>query len=234
MPYALPANSSKTVLRSRSTPDSGGYNELSIEDRAGREKIFLRAQRDIEQLILNDSHTRIGNDRHEQINRDSHSLVGNDRFEQVGRNSSSLIEGDELHTTQGERNTRIGGNELLSITGAGSITVDGAWVVQAGSQARVTATNVVVDAGMSLTLKAAGQHIVINSAGIFSSVPIVQGGAPVAGIAPRQALQALAEAPQTVVAHSLPLVAAARQRAADFCPLCEICRDGLCSVGDVA
>ncbi|MEN1522982.1 type VI secretion system tip protein VgrG, partial [Pseudomonas aeruginosa] len=67
VPYALPANKSRTVLRSRSTPNSGGYNELSIEDRAGQEKIFLRAQRDIEQLILNDSHTSIGNDRHERI-----------------------------------------------------------------------------------------------------------------------------------------------------------------------
>ncbi|WP_430757399.1 bacteriophage T4 gp5 trimerisation domain-containing protein, partial [Pseudomonas aeruginosa] len=141
VPYALPANKSRTVLRSRSTPNSGGYNELSIEDRAGQEKIFLRAQRDIEQLILNDSHTSIGNDRHERISRDSRSLVENDRFEQVNMNSSSLIKGDELHTTQGERHTRIGGNELLSISGAGSIAVDGTWVVQAGSQARVTATN---------------------------------------------------------------------------------------------
>lgn len=165
VPYALPANKSKTVLRSRSTPDSGGYNELSIEDRAGQEKIYLRAQRDIEQLILNDSDTQIGNDRREQIIRDSHSLIGNDRFDQVDSNSSSLVKGDELHTTQGVRNTQIGGNELLSISGNGSITVGGTWVVQAGPQARVTATHVVVDASTSLTLKAGGQHIVITPGG---------------------------------------------------------------------
>ncbi|AZD36562.1 VgrG protein [Pseudomonas chlororaphis subsp. aurantiaca] len=234
VPYPLPANKSRTVLRSRSTPDSGGYNELSIEDRAGQEKIYLRAQRDIEQLILNDSDTQIGNDRREQITRDSHSLIGNDRFDQVDSNSSSLVKGDELHTTQGVRNTQIGGNELLSISGNGSITVGGTWVVQAGPQARVTATDVVVDASTSLTLKAGGQHIVITPGGIFSSVPIVQGGAPVAGIAPQQTLQALAEEPQTSVANSLALVAAARQRAADFCPLCEACREGQCSVGEVA
>ncbi|AZD16484.1 type VI secretion system tip protein VgrG [Pseudomonas chlororaphis] len=234
VPYALPANKSKTVLRSRSTPDSGGYNELSIEDRAGQEKIYLRAQRDIEQLILNDSDTQIGNDRREQITRDSHSLIGNDRFDQVGSNSSNLVKGDELHTTQGVRNTQIGGNELLSISGNGSITVGGTWVVQAGPQARVTATHVVVDASTSLTLKVGGQHIVITPGGIFSSVPIVQGGAPVAGIAPQQTLQALTEEPQTSVANSLALVAAARQRAADFCPLCEACREGQCSVGEVA
>ncbi|WP_097303905.1 type VI secretion system Vgr family protein [Pseudomonas chlororaphis] len=234
VPYPLPANKSKTVLRSHSTPHSGGYNELSIEDRSGQEKVYLRAQRDLEQLILNDSDTAIGNDRREQITRNSHSLIGNDRFDQVDSNSSSLVKGDELHTTQGVRNTQIGGNELLSISGNGSITVGGTWVVQAGPQARVTATDVVVDASTSLTLKAGGQHIVITPGGIFSSVPIVLGGAPVAGIAPQQALQALAEEPQTIVANSLALVAAAKQRAADFCPLCEACRDGQCSVGEVA
>ncbi|AMS16091.1 type IV secretion protein Rhs [Pseudomonas chlororaphis] len=229
VPYPLPANKSKTVLRSRSTPDSGGYNELSIEDRAGQEKIFLRAQRDIEQLVLNDSDTKIGNDRREQITRDSHSLIENDRFEQVDMNSSSLIKGDELHTTQGMRNTQIGGNELLSITGVGSITVEGTWVLQAGPQARVTATNVVVDASASLTLKGGEHYMVINSGGIFTSVPIVQGGAPVAGASPLQAIQAQALSAQPIVAPALPaLMAATKAKDIDFCPICEACKNGFC------
>ena len=234
VPYPLPANKTRTVLRSHSSPHSGGYNELSIEDRAGQEKIYLRAQRDIEQVILNDSDTKIGNDRSEQITRDSHSLISNDRFEQVDNNSSSLIKGDELHTTQGLRNTVIGGNELISITGNSSTTADGTLVIQAGTQAHVTAANVVINAGMSLTLQAGGQHIVITAGGIFSSVPIVQGGAPVAGVPSLQAVQALVSAPQAIIANPLSILTAAKQQAADFCPLCEACRDGLCSIGESA
>ena len=165
-PYLLPANKTKTVLRSNSTPHNGGYSELSIEDRAGQEKIHLRAQRDLEQWILNDSETQIGND----------------RFEEVKRHSSSLIKGDELHSTQGQRNTVIGGNELITISGNSSTQADGTLVIQAGEQAHITASNVVINAGSSLTLSAGGQHIVINAGGIFSSVPIVQGGSPEAGL----------------------------------------------------
>lgn len=234
VPYPLPTNKTKTVLRSHSSPHSGGYNELSIEDRAGQEKIYLRAQRDIEQVILNNSDTKIGNDRSEQITRDSHSLISNDRFEQVDNNSSSLIKGDELHTTQGLRNTVIGGNELISITGSSSTTADGTLVIQAGTQAHVTAANVVINAGMSLTLQAGGQHIVITAGGIFSSVPIVQGGAPVAGVPSHQAAQALVSAPQAIIANPLSIFTAAKQQAADYCPLCEACRDGLCSIGESA
>ena len=234
VPYALPANNSKTVLRSHSTPNSGGYNELMLEDRAGQEKIFLRAQRDLEQLILNDSDTQIGRSRREQISQDSHSLIGNDRAEQVDGNSSSLIQGNEIHTTQGARHTLIAGDEWLSVSGNTSTTASGTLVLQAGAQARVTASHVVIDAGMSLTLKAGGQHIVIGPGGIFSSVPILPGGAPVAGIAPQQALEVVAGAPQAIIDNPLSIMAASKQQALDFCPLCEACRNGLCDMGDLA
>ena len=225
VPYPLPANKTKTMLRSHSSPRTGGYNELSIEDRAGQEKIYLRAQRDIEQLVLNDSDTKIGNDRREQITRDSHSLIGNDRFEQVDKNSSSLIKGDELHTTQGLRNTVIGGSELTSITGNSSTMADGTVVIQAGAHAHVTATNVVVGAGMSLTLSAGGHHIVITPAGIFSSVPIVQGGAPMVGVPAQQALSVIPVVAEALVAPSLAtqtsaLIQAARHAA----PVCAVCQ----------
>ncbi|UVM48535.1 type VI secretion system tip protein VgrG [Pseudomonas sp. B21-015] len=217
-PYPLPANKTRTVLRSHSSPSSGGFNELMIEDRAGQEKVYLRAERDFEQLIRNDST----------------SQIDNDRAEQVGRNSTSLIKGDETHTTDGQRNTVIGGNELISITGNSSTTADGTLVIKAGSQAHVTATNVVINAGATLTLSAGGQHIVISAGGIFSSVPIVLGGAPVPGIAPLQATEALASELPTIILSPQSLVLETQQKATDYCPLCEACRDGLCSIGDNA
>ncbi|WP_412072332.1 bacteriophage T4 gp5 trimerisation domain-containing protein, partial [Pseudomonas fluorescens] len=228
VPYPLPANKTQTVLRSHSSPHNGGYNELAIEDRAGQELIYLRAQRDLKQLILHDSDTQIGQDRREQISQDSRSLIGRDRFAQVDRHSSSLIQGDEQHTTHGQRDTLIGGNERISITGNSSTTADGTLVIQAGAQAHVTATNVVLDAGMSLTLQAGGQHLVINSGGIFSSVAIVQGGAPLVGT---PALPATVVAVEGIVAAMLsPAQISTLKRSAPFCEECEKCKHGVCDV----
>ncbi|WP_095119777.1 type VI secretion system tip protein VgrG [Pseudomonas sp. Irchel s3f10] len=215
--HPLPANETRTVLRSQSSPRNGGYNELSIEDRAGQEKIYLRAQRDLEQLILNDSH----------------SLITRDRFEQIGNDSTSLIEGKTLRTHHGVRSTQINADDLLTVSGISSHSV-GALVIQAGQQAHVTASSVVIDAGMSLTLSAGGHHIVINAGGIFSSVPIVEGGAPLAGIAPLQPLQAVGGIAPPVSATPLSIVNSARQQAADYCPLCEACAAGQCGLGEVA
>ncbi len=216
--YPLPANKTKTVLRTHSSPHNGGFNELAIEDRAGQEKISFRAQRDFDELIFNDSV----------------SHIGNDQSTQVDRNSSSLIKGDETHTTNGVRNTVIGGNELISVSGDTSVTSGGNLIIQAGSQAHVTAVNVVINAGMSLTLQAGGNHIVISSGGIFSSVPIVQGGSPMAGVSPLQALQAPSTEVPAIIASPRSIVVAARQQAAEFCPLCEACLNGQCKIGEIA
>ncbi|MDI3398422.1 type VI secretion system tip protein TssI/VgrG [Pseudomonas sp. V88_4] len=208
VPYTLPEHKSKTVLRSHSSPHTGGYNELMIEDRAGQEKIYLRAERDFEQLILNDSH----------------SQIRRDRFEQVDNQSTSLIKADERHTTDGTRHTVIGTDDLLSISGNSSTTAGGTLVIQAGPHARVTASQVVIDAGTSLTLTAGGHHLVINSGGIFSSVAIVEGGAPVAGVVAQSALAA-PESSQTLLALSvttqLAALTQAAEQAASVCAVCE-------------
>jgi type VI secretion system secreted protein VgrG len=207
VPCSLPTNKTRTVLRSQSSPRNGGYNELSIEDRAGQEKIYLRAQRDLEQLILNDSH----------------SLIGHDRIQQVDHNSTSLIKGDELHTTHGARTTVVGGDELISISGS-STSVGGTFVIQAGQQVHLCSADVVISAEQSLTLSAGGQHIVINAGGIFSSVAIVEGGNALAGL-PGQV--ALAVGPEAIAIEALPIEALLKQdiafREADsaLCPLCD-------------
>ncbi|MBC8995502.1 type VI secretion system tip protein VgrG [Pseudomonas sp. N40(2020)] len=75
-PYALPEHKTRTVLRSHSSPNTGGYNELAIEDRAGQELIYLRAQRDMVQEIGNSLQLEVGNERRETINGNSHTRVG--------------------------------------------------------------------------------------------------------------------------------------------------------------
>ncbi|MEB0048835.1 type VI secretion system tip protein VgrG, partial [Pseudomonas sp. Dout3] len=106
-----------------------------------------------------------------------------------------------------------------------STTVAGTLVIQAGSQAHMTAANVVVDSGMSLTLKAGGHHLVISAGGIFSSVAIVEGGAPVAGIPALLARSLVPVAPQALIAHSLAAQKLALTQAAQQAsPVCTVCQ----------
>jgi type VI secretion system secreted protein VgrG len=215
-PYPLPAHKTRTVLRSSSSPANGGYNELSIEDRAGQELVYLRAQRDMEQKIEHDSRLEVGNERRETIK----------------GNSIAVLEAEDQRTVTADRKVDLKSNDYLQVAQSSHTRVGQVLVAEAGQQMHLKAgASLILDAGVSITLKAGGQHIVIGPGGIFSSTEIQIGGAPMPGAA---ALQAAPTTPAALASVATPqsIVSTAQQRAADYCPLCEACRDGLCSTGE--
>src|SRR5690606_32004782 len=56
-PYEPPANKTKSVFKTLSSPGGDGYNELRIEDRTGAERSYGPAQRACDQHIA--QHTKI-------------------------------------------------------------------------------------------------------------------------------------------------------------------------------
>ena len=198
VPYPLPANKTKTVLRSHSSPASGGYNELSIEDRAGQELIYLRAQRDMEQKVENDSRLEVGNERRETIK----------------GNSIAVLEAEEQRTVTADRKVHLKANDHLQITGSSHTRVGQAMVIEAGQQVHLKAgAHLILDAGASITLKGGGQHIVIGPGGIFSSTEIQIGGAPAAGTAAAPVLPGMLEGLTAPPALPLPSLAFYQQQA---------------------
>lgn len=165
-PLNLPAQKTQTLLKTQSSP-GGGYNELRIEDAKGREEISIRAQRDWSELVLNDQSIQ----------------VDNQRTVLVGGLSSHELKGDEHHLTHGARNTRIGADDSLTVVGAQHIGAS-SYLVSASVQVHLESStgNVVIDAGLSATIKAGPHWIHISPAGIFSSVPILPGGVPTPGM----------------------------------------------------
>jgi type VI secretion system secreted protein VgrG len=67
-PYELPKNKTVTSIKSASSPGGKGYNELRFEDNAGKEEVFIHAQKDMNVVVENDRTTMIGHDRKELVN----------------------------------------------------------------------------------------------------------------------------------------------------------------------
>ncbi|MEB0043690.1 type VI secretion system tip protein TssI/VgrG, partial [Pseudomonas sp. MH10] len=166
VPYELPTHKTKSVFRSRSSKASQGFNEVSFEDRNGAELVYLRAQRDMEQLIQNDSRLE----------------VRGQRLETVKGNSVSVLEAEHHQAVSGDRKVQLSAGDHLQVAGSSHTRITQALVVDAAQEVHISAgEHVVVDAGLILSLAAGGQHLVLNPAGIFSSVPILLGGVPLPG-----------------------------------------------------
>ncbi|EKO3451504.1 type VI secretion system tip protein VgrG [Vibrio fluvialis] len=167
-PYTLPDNKTKTVLRTE-THQGQGYNELSFEDQAGSEQIYLHAQKDFDGLIEND-HTRV-------IKHDKHLTVENDRFTQI-KNNQHLIVG-------GESRESVTGNRTLMVEGSLHVKTGSVWVNESGTEVHIKAgQKVVIEAGSEITVKAGGSFVKVDPAGVHLSgagVNLNSGGSPGSG-----------------------------------------------------
>jgi type VI secretion system secreted protein VgrG len=87
--------------------------------------------------------------------------------------------------------------------------------------------NLIIDAGITLTLKAGGQHIFISPAGIFCSVPILLGdfplpGTPAVPLAPGS-VDGLV--PETIPPISTWAIEQSLEQAPQHCEVCEMTGD---------
>ncbi|PSW78612.1 type VI secretion system Vgr family protein, partial [Photobacterium angustum] len=152
-PYPLPANKTRTVLRTE-THQGDGYNELRFEDQAGKEEIYVHAQKDVNTLVEND--------RKDDIKHDLHLDVDNERFTHIKTH-------DHL-TVDGESRSHVKADQTVAVDGSLHMKQGQALLVDAGNEVHLKGgTKVVIEAGAELTLKAGGSFIKIDASGVSLS-----------------------------------------------------------------
>ncbi len=149
-PYALPDNKTKTVLRTR-THGGSGYNELSFEDQAGKEEVFIRAQKDMRTNVLNDHELNITNDQR--------TVIDNDQQLRVKRNQENVIDG--------ELRELIEKNLTQTINGSAYIKVSDVLNLLSSNEITIEAAKINLTASSEICFQAGGSHLTIGSAGIL-------------------------------------------------------------------
>ncbi|MYM34975.1 type VI secretion system tip protein VgrG [Duganella sp. FT94W] len=153
-PYPLPAQATRSTIKSNSSSGGGGGNELRFEDKKGAEQFYLHAERDLEQRVRRDALAWIGGDRH--------ALVVKDSFEQVGGDRHLKVSGDRREAAGGSVSHEAGMNMVVK----GALKS----AVYAGQTVHIKAgMNVVIEAGANITLKAGAAFLSVGPAVIVGS-----------------------------------------------------------------
>ena len=204
-PYELPDEQTKSMIKTNSSKGGDGFNELRFEDRAGKEQIFIHAERNLDLRIKNDRMELVGNDMHllveknqtEQVKGSKHLHVEKDHVEKIDQNMQLAVGGDQDVAVKGGKKETIGAAHDLHVKADRKQKVDGTLSVQAGMNYQEKAgmnyamdagmavhikggMTVVVEGGLQCTLKGPGGFIDINPAGVTiqgTLVMINSGGA---------------------------------------------------------
>lgn len=152
-PYNLPAERTRSTWKSSSSPNSDGFNELMFEDKAGRELVYVQAQRDLAKLVIHNETETTGVGRTQSVGGSRTSVVGQvDDLKVTDKHIAGVTrpperEGDPppppdtfieaivnsiLHTTT-KATSRIRGGEIaldaagkLAIEAGGDVVLEGA------------------------------------------------------------------------------------------------------------
>ncbi|MGY4820136.1 type VI secretion system Vgr family protein [Pseudomonas chlororaphis subsp. piscium] len=159
VPYALPANKTRTVFKSMSSPGGAGYNELRIEDKKGAEQIFIHAQRDWDENIEHDQKIRIGHERHDTVE----------------KNTYTELKAEEHRITHADRKIETRVDDHLTVGENQHIKLGTAQLTKAGQEIHLKAgAKMVIEAGSELTIKAGGSFIKLDAGGVTVVGPVVK------------------------------------------------------------
>ncbi|MGH9760809.1 MAG: type VI secretion system Vgr family protein, partial [Blastocatellia bacterium] len=153
-PYDLPAEKTKSSIKTYSSKGGGGFNELRFEDKKGSEQIFIHAEKNKDIRIKNELKEWVGSTSHEIVTSDRLTKVSGERHIQVG----------------GDKNEKVGGTLSLNVTAAEQKKVGSNYALDAGTEVHIkSGTNLVIETGTNLTVKVGANFININPQGIYIS-----------------------------------------------------------------
>jgi type VI secretion system secreted protein VgrG len=171
-PYKLPDAKTITTLKTNTTPDGGGFNEIRFEDKKGEEQVFLNSQGNLDIRAQVDRFENIGNDRHLVVKKnkfdtieENNNLTVNKAYQiDVGGNRGLTIGADDKKEVSGKLSLKVGGDVGEEFNGSHSEKTSGSVSIEAGGK-------VVIEAGTNITLKVGGSFISIESGGITVKTP---------------------------------------------------------------
>lgn len=161
VPYDLPANKTRMVLRSN-THKGQGFNEITFEDEAGKENQFFHAQKDQTTRVLNDRTKRI--DRHEVAS--------------IGGNRAVEVSGNQKHEIGGSVNTVVGGTgpmAMMAMAGVQALSGQTAGLLSQAAQIAGGGGTGVAAFATTLASSALG---FLGSGGLSSREGVVSGPSP--------------------------------------------------------
>ncbi len=187
-PFKLPEHKTKSGVRTASSPGGGGFNELSFEDAAGEERVFLHAQRDLAEEVRHDHTTVVGHSQRIEVKETQENAVGGDRHERIAGDAARTVGRDDSLRVDGSRREVVGGDHAAQI--------DGELRVRAGSETRAIRGAAAWSAGGDVTLRSKGNVTTLvgtsearRSYGVIVDGPIDLSSSDVTELASKSAIR---------------------------------------------
>lgn len=159
-PYALPAEQTRSTIKSNSTKGGEGFNEIRLEDKKGAEEFFLHAERDFNRVVKNNDTLKVG---FETADKGDQTIgIKNDQTLEVGNDQSITVTKDQAVKIDGKQAVKVGttivieaGTSIELKVGGSSIKIEAAKITIKSPEIEIAAdANAKFKAGAMMEVKA--------------------------------------------------------------------------------
>jgi type VI secretion system secreted protein VgrG len=147
-PFALPAAKNESGFRSKSVPETGGYNLLRYVDTAGSELVEGRAEKDMKTRVNHDKELSVGHDRRMTIEHDDEERVGQTQRERVGKDKTTRITGNYISVVGKDRTLKTVGGMLSHAKTHSSVAEDSIHLTVGVSSIFMDKEKIVITSGL--------------------------------------------------------------------------------------
>jgi type VI secretion system secreted protein VgrG len=161
-PYELPANQTRSTVKSQSSKGGEGFNELRFEDKKGAEEVYMHAERDFLRVVKNNDALKVG---FETADKGDQTIdIKNDQLETIGNDQILKVTHDQTVGIDGKQAVKVGttivieaGTSIELKVGGSSIKIEAGKITIKAPEIEVAAdANAKVKAGAMMEIKAGG------------------------------------------------------------------------------
>ncbi|NOZ55154.1 MAG: type VI secretion system tip protein VgrG [Gammaproteobacteria bacterium] len=165
-PYTLPAEKTKSTIKSNSSKGGGGYNEFRFEDMKGQEEVYLQGEKDWNILIKNDKGQDVGHDERLEVKNDRKKTVGHDQSEDIGNNKSITVGVDHKENIGKNMTLDVGEDQTISIGTNKKEKIGKDTNIDIGKDLQINVgKNTVINSGDKITLNCGAASIIMKKNG---------------------------------------------------------------------
>lgn len=124
-PYELPAEKTKTTIKSNSSIGGGGFNEIRFEDRASQEEVYIHAQKDM--------NIKVRNNKTQHVQANESLYVGVNRTRNVGANEQVSVGLNRSETVGVNRSVAVGAVQTETVGASCTRSIGTAYSVNVGA-----------------------------------------------------------------------------------------------------
>jgi type VI secretion system secreted protein VgrG len=164
-PFGFPAGAVLSGVKSN-THKGSGFNEMSMDDTAGKERVFIHGQYNMDTVVEHDQTSTIHNCRTDRVDVDDSESIGKNQKWDVGVNRDATIGSNETLTVGANRTKKIGANETINVGANRDSTVGASETATVAAQRTHTVgvnETITVGAAQEITVGAA-QSVTVGAA----------------------------------------------------------------------